>query len=930
MSTDSNLKIRGLYQGDNELSSVSEGALVRADNVVIPSLDTAESRRGQKLEGLTIGSSASPNEWFPFDGGKVAHVGTNELYQDTPSAGGYPAISGSFEPVDPDLLRMKFVEMAQNLYFNTSLGLRLLEAIDGAATQAGIPKATRCEAGTYSYGTGANWLAAGSSVAYAHVWGKKDSHSNVKLGAPSNSAVVNNAALVVPVGGIVRTAPDGPHPAGKVTVTIRTPIFLTAADTLTLSPGEADFAAGVKIVRTLAVLQGGFTYDEAGSNTASTLEQTFTPPARGALVRAYLPSGVTDSSGHFVRFYRSLSTVGETPSPDMYQVAELIPTAGDVIQGYVQFIDGTPDSMLGGAPPLYTSPNVGEGIGSANEPPPLAKDIFEFDGRMWFLNTTSKHRFFLSLLGVFTASGDLGVQNNDTITIAGQTYTFKTSVSGTNPVQITTTAGSVALNIDAVARALVNAINANTSNTTVTAYYVSGVDDAPGRLLIEERAIGGAAFAVYGSRKTSWFPALPTSSTGAPESDNARKPNGLFCSKRGQPEAVPLTNEIPDIGPKGREAIRAVPLRDKIIIAIKDVGFWTVSKSGNSYRVDALDRTAKLLVPDTLVEHSNQLIGLTDQGVCSISDAGVRILSAPIERDLLLPLLAEAADQVKALAFAVSCEADRQYQLWLPSSPGDMVCTQAFVYNSLRNAWTRWEGNRTCGRVNPADGLLYLGDGDTNRLRVERKNYDFTDYADDETALVVSSGGVTAGGSSLVLDSAVGLATGDALVQYDGGGAMTFAAVVTSIDVTNPAAPVVGFTGNNGADPVEGAITAFRAISCDLKWAARGEDAAITKQHREVSLHFSQANFHALATYFESEVSREEEAGKVLESKHYSTGGTYYAGEVYPQNLRAEVPIAAQRCTRLQVGFRITEALAQWRLNGRSVTAEKISEKNSP
>lgn len=933
MSTESNLKIRGLYQGDNELSSVPEGALVRADNIVIPSLDTAESRRGQKLEGLTIGASAvPPNEWFPFDGGKVAHIGTSGLYQDTPSGGAYTAISGTFEPPDPDLLRMKFCEMAQNLYFMTSGGLYFIEELTGAAAAAGIPRGTRMDLFVGSSGTAVgSWLASDSAVAYAHLWGKKGSHSQVKLGEPSGIVVASYANIPVAVTKIVRTAPDGTHPAGKVTVTYTgsTGQYLVAGEVVTLLVGEANFVAGAKTIIDINLGTSQFTYDEAGANVSSTLAQTFTAPGRAVEMRAYIPAGVTDTSGHFVRFYRSVSVAGATTTPglDLFQVFEKFPSAADVALGYVSVNDTAPDIYVASSPPIYTSPNFGDGVGSANSAPPLAKDIFEFDGRMWFLNTTGKHRFFLDILGIYLATGDTGIQFGDTLHIDGLAYTFNHSAGSGNVFLYEAGSYSLSLKIELTARALCQAINTHASNTRLSAYYVSGLDDAPGKIEIEERGLGGAGFAVYASRPGSWFPALTTVSTGAAVSDNSRSPNGLAFSKRGQPEAVPLTNFLPDIGPKGRDAIRAMPLRDKIFVAIKDVGFWTVSKSGGGYRVDALDRTAKLLVPDTLVEHSNQLIGLTDQGVCSISDSGVRILSAPIERDLLLPLLADAADQVKAYAFAVSYEADRQYQLWLPSSSGDTVCTQAYVYNSLRNTWTRWEGNRTCGRVNPADGLLYLGDGDTNQLRVERKSYDFTDYADDEITLHVSIGGVTAGVEEVVLDSVTGLAVGDALVQYDAG-EIVFAAVVTAIDAVTR---TVSLTGGNEAEPTANAdITAYRAISCDIKWAARGEDAAIVHQHREVSFHFGQSNFHAMATYFESEKSREEEGGKTLESKHYSTGSLYYGGEVFPENLRAEVPPAAQRCTRLQVGLRIAEALAQWRLNGLSVTSERISEKNSP
>ena len=57
-------------------------------------------------------------------------------------------------------------------------------------------------------------------------------------------------------------------------------------------------------------------------------------------------------------------------------------------------------------------------------------------------------------------------------------------------------------------------INSYAANTTVYAYYVSTPDTAPGKILIEERGVGGSAFVAVANNSTCgncFVPPIPTS-----------------------------------------------------------------------------------------------------------------------------------------------------------------------------------------------------------------------------------------------------------------------------------------------------------------------------------------------------------------------------------------------------------------------------------
>lgn len=198
----------------------------------------------------------------------------------------------------------------------------------------------------------------------------------------------------------------------------------------------------------------------------------------------------------FWQLYRSttISTTETTgkvrvyPSDDLALVAEQYFTSADITAGTLTFSDTTPDSLL--RTPLYTnSSQNARGIDAARWPPPLAKDMTQWQSRAWYANTRSFGRVTLNLLGCGVGTDGLtGLRLNDALLIGSESYVaVGSSESGSvgNPVSYfkLTTSGNVDSNIELTARSLVSVINKYSSS--YRARYTSAPNDAPGRVLIE-------------------------------------------------------------------------------------------------------------------------------------------------------------------------------------------------------------------------------------------------------------------------------------------------------------------------------------------------------------------------------------------------------------------------------------------------------------
>lgn len=623
-----------------------------------------------------------------------------------------------------------------------------------------------------------------------------------------------------------------------------------------------------------------------------------------------IPSGIT--TVWFYQVYRSAPSAGSAiePNDEMYLVYENNPTAGEITAKSVTVTDSVPTDLTGAT--LYTSPSQ-EGIENANEEPPFAKDITVFKNHTLYANTKTKHRLYLTIISV----GGTGLAINDTVTISGVTYTGKGAENIPADEFLVYTAGTPAQNIDTTARSLVKVINQSTSTTNIYAYYISGYDDLPGQILLEERVIGGSSFAATSSNGSAYSPVLPTSGTTI-SSENDTKVNRVYVSKPDEPEAVPLLNYI-DVGSADDPIKRIIALRESTFIFKTDGIFRLTGTTFSNFSVDLFDNTASLLAPESAVVFNNQVFMFSDQGIAAVSDGGgVAIVSRPIEKTLL-ELSSSQYTNFASATHAVAYESDRKYILFTISATTDTYATQAFVYNAFTGGWTRWTlDGFVAGLVKKSNDKLYLlkKRSGTASVYVERKDFALSDFADEQNSCTI----VSSSGTTLTVSSTNGISAGWTIKQG------FTESIVVSVDSATQFTMQDEFTWSAGA------ATAYQPIQAVLQWVPQyGGNPSALKHFSEITLLFDDASFRNITVGFTNSFTTAIE-NVVLTSNLTSAWGLFPWGSLpwgsistFEQPIRTYVPREIQRCMWLNVRITMNQAFSRFGMAGLSVMFRPIS-----
>lgn len=880
------LALRGLYTAPNSLSGVPAGALSVADNIVINAKNLGESRRGQTQYGspLSIGSG-QVNKLFNYASTLLVNYDDKMAYD--AGNGTWTNFSGTYNPPSASQ-KMRSLEALRNFYFTTDRGVYKIDSIGGTPRPAGAPRALGGEGSL----TGASgFLLNDSAVAYRLVWGYIDANSNLVLGAPSARLIVANST------------------GGSRDVSLSFPI----------------------------------------------------------------PDGLDTT--WFYQIYRSNGTTGATaePTDELQLVLQDNLTSGEISAKSFTVVDSTPYSLMRAT--LYTSPSQ-EGIAAANYQPPFALDMDVFQGSAFYANTRQKQTLSLALisvdspsLGYFTdatvdttlssttltgisSTADLrvgmravgtGIPANTTIaTIAGpNSVTLSAAATATATVSIEFqdrfTIGGVnywagsaedpatntfllfnsstpGTNINETAINLVRAINESPSNTTIYAYYVSGLEDLPGQILFEERAIGGNSFAATSTAGSSFSPALPTSGTSV-SSNNEERQNRIYISKPGQVEAVPLFAFL-DIGAANFPIDRVVALRDGIFIFKPDGIFRVSGESFSSFTVTLVDNTVALKAPESAVAFNNQVFCYTTQGIVAVTDAGVQIMSVPIE-NVLLELSSEQFTNFASASFGVSYPSSRIYIFFTVQNENDTFARQAFVYNSLTDSWSRWTMNRTCGIVNTSDNKLFMAEPDSGQIMIERKEFSNDDYADEQYTVTISS---IDSGTTFTIADVTNVEAGMTIGQG------TRRNLITALD--GNVATISNTTGY-----VAGSATVFTPIRNLVEWAPIDLDApAVLKQFSEVTFMFKNAAFQEILVGFGSNISNGVLKVPVTNNTGLAQWGGFqwgfepWGGVFGGQNvIRTYVSREKQRCNWLYLSLETNEAFTGFTLQGVSLNFTPMS-----
>ena len=885
------LKASGLQTNPNPIGSVPPGSLEVAKNVNIDQDSIVSNRRGMKTFGnaFTLTASQTINSLYPFKDRLLAHYATTLAY-DSDGSGDWTDYSGTYAPHTGEG-KIRSVAASGNFYFTTDAGIGKLDDLTGSPGSSGIPKGL---GGTVSLVGGSDgFLTNGNQVGYRVIWGFEDANGNLLLGAPSERMVIANSG----------STPD------KTTVSFS------------------------------------------------------------------IPSGVT--TDFFYQIYRTGMSGGAAilPNDEMQLVAEKYPTSAEITAKSVSHTDDTSESLRGAT--LYTSPSQ-EGIAQANERPPMATDLTAYKGHVFYFNTTSKNRLIYTIIAVnsgnlgyysgktftgsssstsvtctesdksFLAVGQLFTGTNiaagttitsadtstgvcvlsaaptgtitagnchDRVTIAGTNYYAYSSNNVSNNYFEVPTSGTLSENIEAAARNLIKAINESASNTTVYGHYLSSVDDLPGKILIEERSIGGSVFYGTSSKGASISPEWSETGTGDPSSSERSK-NRVYISKPQRPEAVPTLNYI-DLGSADKEILRGIALRDSCFIFKEDGIFRITGETAASFQATLFDNTAILKVKESAVELNNQIFCFSDQGIVAVSDAGVQVLSRPIEEDLK-KLQSSNYPNFGSASFGVGYESERKYIFYTVSNTDDTKASQAFVYNVFTDTWTTWTGIRTCGLINPVDDKLYLGSGDTTSKYVyqERKAYDIFDNAEEEFSVTISS----FTGTTVVVASATGLVIGQTLAQSSSKKGKISNIVGTTLTIDR----VVSWS--------TGAATSYNPISTQVKYTpSHGGNPGILKHFSELMMFFREADFKTINIKISSNYDLTEVSTSLTPIGGGDWGGYPWGAEPWGdspislQPIRTYIPLGSQRANWISIKVQHEEALTKFALAGFSLWLNGMS-----
>ena len=615
-------------------------------------------------------------------------------------------------------------------------------------------------------------------------------------------------------------------------------------------------------------------------------------------IEVTIPENITTS--HIYQLYRTASVANTvTPNDEMQLVYEGNPSSGEITAKTLTISDITPESLRGAT--LYTSSSQ-QGIAFANEQPPLAKDMAKFRDVTFYANTTSKHRVNLTIISASSMA------NDDTITIDSIVYTAKASETVASGYFALATSGTEAQNIEDTALSLCKVIN-QYSSSTVYAYYLSGSDDLPGKILLEERSLGGSSFDVTSSNYT------PLSISTTETSSNDQFKNGLMWSKPFEPEAAPLVNQT-RIGSAEAEILRIIPLQEALII-FKEDGIFRLTGFYPNFDIELMDSSALLIGNETPSILNNQIFCLTTQGICAITSEA-KIVSTPIE-DELFGILDTNLANVKTMAFGQGYESDRTYSLFIPEE-GDSYPNKAYVYNSFTRAFVNHFLTVSTSTV--YNNNIFVAKADSNII-LEQANTgtarDFATWAFDTTISSISS-------NTLTLASGVdNISVGDVFYQSD-----TAYSVVTAID-----AFASTITVNNGGLFSTGAIEVRSAINTEVEWLVETFDRhANNKIVNECHLLFKRSlvgdGTVSFATDLQPSFSEVTASGTDTLGFGLSPFGTTPFGDVLESKpTRVWLPRGRQRGNWLKVKFKHAYSFSDWALQGLTLFGKAGSTKTN-
>ena len=941
MSQSLQMKIRGLYTFPNDMSAVPEGALSVANNIVIDKDSIAEPRRGLTFVALNSGVRAdfATNEKaervFFYKDGLISLLSNsvsvyNHLKYFSPSTTGWKDSDATWNVALFSDIKPQHIIEDGNLYITTADGLIKLDALNAEPDYAGVPQARDIVDAfpTLNETSEPRWLASGDSVYYRTTILRTDANGNTYESAPSSPYLVTNNSSGDRSVNLVVNYPTFIRSTDKIRL-YRSKSSTSPEDELKLCYEEQvdPYNPSSLIIETCPdELLGAFLYSNASQGG---VEYSNYQPPLAKDIALYKDSTFLGNITEIPRIKISLKATdlaGSAATVDAIRPGDTVVVNGVTYTGVYAY---TRTFLAADVNITNETITIAAHGGATGDPFRLYNTENTFypgnlpEGTYYIIYVDANTIKLAASYANALAGTAINILNQGTASVTYPNYAtiFPYTVTSTNfPVYIGgTTSQNVTRTMMGLARVITDYNYANTDG--VNAYYLANItNDLLGSIVIERKSFEATnlAFSVNSSRPQAW---VPNFVYGALTASVESKANGLAYSKPELQESFPIPYRE-YAGSRDEPILRIITLRDSLFI-LKTDGVWRLwgTDPGN-YQIALLDSTVNVIAPDSVVALNNQIFALTTQGVVSITENGVTIVSRPIERDLL-DLLASNSSDMFLHAFAVGYESERAYTLFLPTVAADTYPTQYYRYNVITNNWTRGTLTKNCGGVNPYDDRMYLGDRNHTWMDVERKTLTSFDYADYVATLIVSS----ASGSTIVFNSgSAELVAGRVLYQTD----LIWGEIASVTNVGAVYTVIMKYPIT-----LDGSVIyLLDPIETDIEWVPNSfQNPGINKHYREATLIFLSDFYGQGRVSFETDqypqVLYETIEGSMASPWGLFPWGIAPWGGNSPRRrpVRIAVPRNHKRASWLKVGFHHDVCFSPWKIQGISVIGTNISEK---
>lgn len=922
----------GLKSNYNHLT-VPAGALIEAKNLEFTSDGAIQPRRG-----FTDYAGGS----FPWDAnlsgaidykGKVLVVQTNgdiQWYDETSEGISTETISDDY---DNGYGVIRFAKMNNNLYYTTDEGIKRIDAIDGKPNFAGLkdirPAAfeTRFNPSAFFYekyellSTGAPlWLDNNEYVAYKLILGIRDANDNVHLSIPSNRLIVSNTS-----GGskAVRVR-------ARISSNLTTDYFIQLYRTDTFSSIgliDENYRLAIETQITSAQISAKEVVfnDYIPQSLLSTSLYT-SANAEGA-AQQNDPPPVSKDLAEFAGYMFYASRKNTT-----YNTVNLGATAASKGDIGLRNFDYTATST-NGSPTITTADTSGIAVGMVITSPtsifPLGSRVISFVSNTSITLDTNASA---STTDTFTFGDYFSVKGYEMYTTEGADFR-----SDGDDFFVVYTGGTPETNIRDTAESLIATINkrAEAESESLFAYSFSSL---PGSIAIVDYGTGYSttSFNWTTNNNAAFIPQLDTIQSSIERDEQ----HILYYSKFQQPEAVPVGNTI-RVGSHNFPILRLSKLQNSLIIWKGDGVFQLTGVSPDSFRLRVLDPHLRLNFFNSVAVVHNRAYALTDRGVVSVGEDGIRYES----QDIYEELFNHTDGFVKPGSFEnhTSGHAINDMGLYIlqlddNENPSDNPC---YCLDVIRRQWVKWD----FGMVDEVlysfehnDGKLYFFADSSSKLwrQDDQHQYDTKtffvqpdilvfDYTNDYIEIAKTTlGSVTPQIGDVVEAVTLGFYTVSQVESVSSG---TRWRLHFEEDITS----------GNFDTGSEGFYQLYSAIETLVGWSPFvGSSISGYKHFDKMTLTFRSNSVDSHNMFYGSDIDGQTDFESQVDPKDPSILPTYTvnvvrtpSGEDAVDTYQVGIPRGVRRSTRLRAAYHVRRARTEFMLEGAECTFIEPSHKTN-